>query len=197
MTAALEEAPDGLSMAQLLRQVNLTQPTIDLPSLESPAPVVRQGKRWPDPQTPADMRGIVWREPSLIPDPAGPVQQNLVGPETVAGVKQRAVPESAVTAARETPGFGQALPSFQGMGRAKAVRKAKRLLPVMTGDLSRKEICHALGLGAWQHVKETHVDPCLDEGWIVMTNPKTPSSPKQRLRRSRAGRILAATFDDA
>ena len=157
----------------------------------------RGAESWPDPQTPADMRGIVWREPSLILDPAGPVQQNLFGPETVAGVKQRAVPESAVTAARETPRFGQALPSFDGMGRAKAVRKAKRLLPVMTGDLSRKEICHALGLSTWQHVKETYVDPCLDEGWIVMTNPKKPSSPKQRFRRSRAGRILAATFDDA
>ena len=50
VTAALEEAPDGLSMAQLLRQVNLTklriERTIALLSLESPAPVVRKGKRW-------------------------------------------------------------------------------------------------------------------------------------------------------
>ena len=152
---------------------------------------------WPEPQTPADLREIVRRDPSLIQDPAGPVQQDLFGSGTVADVKQPAVPESAVTAAREIPRFAQALPSFDGMGSAKAVKKAERLLPVMNGDLSRKEICHALDLRTWQHVKETYVDPCLDEGWIEMTNPKKPRSPKQRFRRSPAGKILAATFDEA
>ena len=48
--AALERAPDGLSLPQLLRQVNLTsgriRRTIDLLALESPAPVVKHGNRW-------------------------------------------------------------------------------------------------------------------------------------------------------
>ena len=50
VTAALEEAPDGLSVAQLLRRVNLTsgriQRAIDLMSLESPAPIVKLGAKW-------------------------------------------------------------------------------------------------------------------------------------------------------
>ncbi len=48
--AALEGEPEGLSLPQLLGLVNLTRGrikrTIDLLSLESPAPVVKQGKRW-------------------------------------------------------------------------------------------------------------------------------------------------------
>ena len=50
VTAALEKAPYGLSLPQLLRQVNLSQGrirrTIDLLSLESPAPIVKQGAKW-------------------------------------------------------------------------------------------------------------------------------------------------------
>ena len=48
--AALEGAPEGLSFPQLLGLVNLTggriKRTIKLLSLESPAPVVRQGNKW-------------------------------------------------------------------------------------------------------------------------------------------------------
>lgn len=48
--AALEAAPDGLSRPQLLGRVNLNRGRIDraiaLLSLESPAPVVKQGTKW-------------------------------------------------------------------------------------------------------------------------------------------------------
>ena len=48
--AALEEEPEGLSRPQLLGRVNLTLGRIDrtiaLLSLESPAPVVKQGTKW-------------------------------------------------------------------------------------------------------------------------------------------------------
>ncbi|WP_204306336.1 hypothetical protein, partial [Stenotrophomonas maltophilia] len=47
---ALEAAPDGLSVPALLGRVNLSKGRIDrtiaLLSLESPAPIVRQGTRW-------------------------------------------------------------------------------------------------------------------------------------------------------
>ena len=47
---ALERAPDGLSHSQLLQRVNIPsgriRRTIDLLVLESPAPVVKQGKKW-------------------------------------------------------------------------------------------------------------------------------------------------------
>ena len=152
---------------------------------------------WPDPQIPAEMRDILSNDASRVLEPAGSVQQDLFASGTVADVNQSAVPESAVTAARQAPRSRQALASFDGTGRAKAVKKGKRLLPVMTGEMTREEICNALGLRTWQHIRKTYVDPCLDEGWIVMTNPKEPGSPKQRYRRTPAGRVLAATFDDA
>ena len=48
--AALEAAPDGLSVPQLLPIANITwrriERTIDLLSIESPAPIVKQGKQW-------------------------------------------------------------------------------------------------------------------------------------------------------
>lgn len=48
--AALEAEPDGLSVLELLTQVNLSQErvnkTIQLLSLESPAPIAKQGSKW-------------------------------------------------------------------------------------------------------------------------------------------------------
>ncbi len=47
---ALEEEPDGLSVPGILSRVNLSkgrvEKTIDLLSLESPAPIARQGGKW-------------------------------------------------------------------------------------------------------------------------------------------------------
>lgn len=47
---ALEDEPDGLSVPELLGRVNLSQgriqKTIDLLSLESPAPIAKQGSKW-------------------------------------------------------------------------------------------------------------------------------------------------------
>jgi len=47
---ALEMAPDGLSTSDLMGRVNMSkgriQKTIDLLSLESPAPIAKQGTRW-------------------------------------------------------------------------------------------------------------------------------------------------------
>ena len=48
--SALEQAPDGLSRSDLLRQVNIRFGRLDqalkILSLESPAPVVKEGRRW-------------------------------------------------------------------------------------------------------------------------------------------------------
>jgi ATP-dependent DNA helicase RecQ len=48
--AALERAPQGLSLPELLGELNVSfgriQKTIDLLSLESPAPLAKQGKKW-------------------------------------------------------------------------------------------------------------------------------------------------------
>jgi ATP-dependent DNA helicase RecQ len=50
VVAALETAPEGLSVPQIMVEVNLSkariEKTIDLLSLESPAPIVKQGTKW-------------------------------------------------------------------------------------------------------------------------------------------------------
>lgn len=47
---ALEQAPDGLSVPELLAKINLSEgrikKTLDLLSLEAPAPIVKQGSKW-------------------------------------------------------------------------------------------------------------------------------------------------------
>ncbi|MDE0081462.1 MAG: RecQ family ATP-dependent DNA helicase [Gammaproteobacteria bacterium] len=60
---ALEKAPEGLSHYQLLRQVNLPSGRIErttkLLSLESPAPIVKDGARWQ--LTPAKLKDSFWQ----------------------------------------------------------------------------------------------------------------------------------------
>ncbi|MGQ4807848.1 ATP-dependent RNA helicase RhlB [Candidatus Entotheonellaceae bacterium PAL068K] len=59
---ALEAAPQGLSYAQLLSKVNIgyarMKSTIQLLSLETPAPVAKQGNRWQ--LTPASLSNAFW-----------------------------------------------------------------------------------------------------------------------------------------
>ena len=60
--SALEEEPDGLSVPQLAGRVNLSQgriqKTIDLLSLESPAPIARHEKKWQ--LTAAELKDVFW-----------------------------------------------------------------------------------------------------------------------------------------
>lgn len=55
-----------------------------------------------------------------------------------------------------------------------------RLLSVMSGEMTRGEIRDAMKLKNWSNVKRRYLDPCRDQGWIEMTNPEKPRSPKQR-----------------
>ena len=60
---ALEAAPGGLSLPELLGRVNLSfgriEKTLQLLSLESPAPIVRQGSRWQ--LTATDLSEAFWQ----------------------------------------------------------------------------------------------------------------------------------------
>ena len=60
---ALEAEPEGLSVPELLGEVNLSQPrtekTIELLSLESPAPIAKQGTKWQ--LTIADLSDEFWK----------------------------------------------------------------------------------------------------------------------------------------
>jgi ATP-dependent DNA helicase RecQ len=67
---ALEDAPEGLSIPRLLGEVNVSQgrieKTIQLLSLESPAPIAKQGTRWQ--LTAATLSESFWRRARRLTD---------------------------------------------------------------------------------------------------------------------------------
>ena len=73
---------------------------------------------------------------------------------------------------------------------------AMRLLSVMSGEMTRKEIRDALSLKSGSHVKKQYLDPCQEKGWIEMTMPEKPRSPKQRFRITPVGRACVEAFED-
>ncbi len=70
VTEALQKAPNGLSRYELLQRVNLTlgriERTIQLLSLESPAPVVKSGAKWQ--LTAATLRHSFWERAKRLTD---------------------------------------------------------------------------------------------------------------------------------
>ena len=139
----------------------------------------RGAASWPDPRTPADMRAIVSADGSVL-EPAGPLQQDLFQPRRADSTA--AADERAEEPAREPPSTEDLAP--------KAVRAAARLLPVLIGEMTRREMLAALGLRNPGHLREGYLKPCLDEGWIEMTIPDRPSSRNQRFRITPEGRAF-------
>lgn len=156
--------------------------------------IERGARPWPDPQTPAEMRDIVSSGGSPVLEPSGLVQLDLFRSREVGETRQSLVREST---ARESRDPAKCMPtSLEGLA-PKTVTAGKRLLSVMTGEITRKEICNALGLKSWGNVRKVYVNPCLDQSWIEMTIPEKPRSPNQRFRCSSAGRTLAKSFHDS
>ena len=66
----LEKAPDGLSVPELMRRVNISNgritKTIDLLSLESPAPIAKQGAKWQ--LTTATLKEEFWNRAKRLTD---------------------------------------------------------------------------------------------------------------------------------
>ena len=46
-----------------------------------------------------------------------------------------------------------------------------------------------------QDVPSLETDPCQEKGWIEMTMPEKPSSPKQRFRITPDGRACVEAFE--
>ena len=149
--------------------------------------------QWPDPRTPAEMREIMSSDGSPDLEPSGLVQLDLFRSREFGETSQPVVRESAAGESRD-PAKGMAA-SLEGLA-PNTVNAGKKLLPVMTGKMTRKDICNALGLNTWGNVRERYVNPCLDQNWIEMTIPKKPKSPNQRFRRTPAGRTLSKDIDD-
>ena len=157
--------------------------------------VVRGAIRWSEPETPEDLREIVFDDESPVPEPAESPQGELPfasEPEAAPPVSSVRESEPALFGERKIKG-GDSGSSVEPPIPGKA---AMRLLSVMSGEMTRKDIRDALNLRSGSHIKKRYVDPCLERGWIEMTMPEKPRSPKQRFLISPVGKTCVEAFED-
>ena len=63
--------------------------------------------------------------------------------------------------------------------------KIQRLLEVVKGEMSVREMMAALGFASRDKFLKNYLSPALKAGLIEMTEPDSPKSPKQRYRRAK------------
>jgi hypothetical protein len=62
--------------------------------------------------------------------------------------------------------------------------KLQRLLDILHGPMSVREMMAALGFGSRDKFLKNYLSPALKSGLVEMTDPNSPKSPKQRYRRT-------------
>ena len=63
--------------------------------------------------------------------------------------------------------------------------KIQRLLEVVKGEMSVREMMAALGFASRDKFLKNYLSPALKAGLIEMTDPNSPKSPKQRYRKAK------------
>ena len=63
--------------------------------------------------------------------------------------------------------------------------KLQRLLNILKGDMSVREMMAALGFASRDKFLKNYLSPALKAGLIEMTEPDSPKSPKQRYRKAK------------
>ncbi len=63
--------------------------------------------------------------------------------------------------------------------------KVQRLLSVVKGEMSVREMMAALGFASRDKFLKNYLSPALKAGLVEMTDPNSPKSPKQRYRRAK------------
>jgi len=66
----------------------------------------------------------------------------------------------------------------------------ERLLAVLQGAMSRRQIQDALGLRDRKSLRQRYLAPALQSGYIEMTRPGAPSASNQQYRLTERGRRL-------
>ena len=70
-----------------------------------------------------------------------------------------------------------------------ATPEVRRLLDVMNGEMSRRELQSALKLKDDEHFRKAYLLPALEK-YIEMTQPDKPKSSKQRYRLTPLGKTI-------
>ncbi len=147
--------------------------------------VERDARLWPEPKDAVDLRALLSDDESEFSKSTGATQGSLFPSEREARPEVSPVREGEPTESDQytISELGSVSPSDGPVPGELPMR----LLNAMSGEMTRKEILAALDRKDWGSVKKRYVDPCLVGGWIEMTIPKTPRSPKQRFRITAAG----------
>jgi predicted HTH transcriptional regulator len=66
--------------------------------------------------------------------------------------------------------------------------QVKKLLHLLTTEMDRQQILHALGLKVRKNLRVTYLEPSLKQGLVEMTQPDSPNSPTQKYRLTPKGR---------
>ena len=66
-----------------------------------------------------------------------------------------------------------------------------RLLSVLEGEMSARQILHALGLSDRKSFRERYLLPALEHALVEMTRPESPTARNQRYRLTTRGRAVA------
>ncbi len=149
--------------------------------------VERDARPWPEPKDPSELQALLCYDESPVSRPIEPTDDlPLFASEHEAGPGVSAVREGVPT---ESDHKSVSEPGYVSQADGPVPGELPmRLLREMSGEMTRKDILAALGLRSRGNLKERYLDPCLGAGWIEMTTPEKPRSPKQRFRITAAGR---------
>ena len=65
-----------------------------------------------------------------------------------------------------------------------------RLLSALEGEMSARQILHALGLSDRKSFRERYLLPALEHALVEMTRPESPTARNQRYRLTARGRVV-------
>ena len=68
-----------------------------------------------------------------------------------------------------------------------------RLLAVLEGEMSLRQILHALNLSDRNSFRQRYLQPALEYGYVEMTLPESPTARNQRFRLTERGRVVNRT----
>lgn len=71
----------------------------------------------------------------------------------------------------------------------------KRLIVVFSGEMSRPEIMEALDLRHNPNFRDNYLRPAMEEGYVEMTDPESPNSPRQKYRLTAKGLALKESLE--
>ena len=163
------------------------------PGLEALGRLGAQG--WPNPDTREEIRRIVAGTDMPLSHRTGSAQTELF-PEVEAAPEVSAVREHAAAAPGESTESPERSPHSQGDTAPKTIKAGKRLLPVMTGAMTRQELLTAMNLRDHGNLRERYLKPCLGEEWIERTHPERPGSSGQRFQLTAMGRQWLAEVEN-